>query len=98
MVSAGWMHGYMRMYWAKKILEWTAVGRRGVRHRGAFERSIPARWPRPKRLRQHRVGDWGKTRPAVAAATVYGTVRSMSYASTVRKFDAERYIANVNEI
>jgi deoxyribodipyrimidine photo-lyase len=23
MVSTGKMHGYMRMYWAKKILEWT---------------------------------------------------------------------------
>jgi len=22
MVETGWMHGYMRMYWAKKILEW----------------------------------------------------------------------------
>ena len=22
MVDTGWMHGYMRMYWAKKILEW----------------------------------------------------------------------------
>ena len=23
MVQTGWMHGYVRMYWAKKILEWT---------------------------------------------------------------------------
>ena len=23
MVNTGWMHNYMRMYWAKKILEWT---------------------------------------------------------------------------
>jgi deoxyribodipyrimidine photo-lyase len=23
MVESGWMHGYVRMYWAKKILEWT---------------------------------------------------------------------------
>ena len=22
MADAGWMHGYLRMYWAKKILEW----------------------------------------------------------------------------
>ena len=22
MVATGWMHNYMRMYWAKKILEW----------------------------------------------------------------------------
>ena len=24
MVEEGKMHGYMRMYWAKKILEWTS--------------------------------------------------------------------------
>ena len=24
MVATGWMHGYVRMYWAKKILEWSA--------------------------------------------------------------------------
>lgn len=24
MVHLGKMHGFMRMYWAKKILEWTA--------------------------------------------------------------------------
>ena len=24
MVSTGKMHGFMRMYWAKKILEWSA--------------------------------------------------------------------------
>ena len=23
MVLTGWMHGYLRMYWAKKILEWS---------------------------------------------------------------------------
>jgi deoxyribodipyrimidine photo-lyase len=23
MVHAGWMHNYLRMYWAKKILEWS---------------------------------------------------------------------------
>jgi deoxyribodipyrimidine photo-lyase len=23
LVSTGWLHGYLRMYWAKKILEWT---------------------------------------------------------------------------
>jgi deoxyribodipyrimidine photo-lyase len=23
MVTTGWMHNYVRMYWAKKILEWS---------------------------------------------------------------------------
>jgi len=29
MVVKGKMHGYMRMYWAKKIMEWTPFGREG---------------------------------------------------------------------
>ena len=35
MVETGWMHGYVRMYWAKKILEWSPTRRRGVRPRRA---------------------------------------------------------------
>jgi deoxyribodipyrimidine photo-lyase len=25
MVTTGWMHNYVRMYWGKKILEWTSA-------------------------------------------------------------------------
>lgn len=31
MVSTGKMHGYMRMYWAKKILEWSKTGEEAMR-------------------------------------------------------------------
>ena len=98
MVTTGWMHGYVRMYWAKKILEWIRVGRRGLRDRRAVERSLPAGRPRPKRLRDIAWAIGGKHDWPWPPRPVYGTVRSMWYASTVRKFDAERYIANVNEI
>ena len=30
MVKTGKMHGYMRMYWAKKILEWSANPRQAM--------------------------------------------------------------------
>nr|GEX43453.1 deoxyribodipyrimidine photo-lyase [Tanacetum cinerariifolium] len=30
MVHDGKMHGYMRMYWAKKILEWTTIPQEAV--------------------------------------------------------------------
>jgi deoxyribodipyrimidine photo-lyase len=30
MVDTGWMHGYLRMYWAKKILEWTRSPERAM--------------------------------------------------------------------
>ena len=32
MVKFGWMHNYMRMYWAKKILEWSPDPGQGIRH------------------------------------------------------------------
>ena len=31
MVEEGKMHGYMRMYWAKKILEWTSSPQEALR-------------------------------------------------------------------
>ena len=98
MVTTGWMHGYVRMYWAKKILEWTASAEE------AFEIAVrlndryllDGRDPNGYANISWAIG--GKHDRPWPPRPVYGTVRSMSYASTVHKFDAERYIANVNEI
>ena len=54
------------------------------------ERPVPARWPRPERLHQHRLGDRRQARSPVADRAVSGTIRSMSFASTSRKFDRGR--------
>jgi deoxyribodipyrimidine photo-lyase len=98
MVSAGWMHGYMRMYWAKKILEWSASADEAfdiaVRLNDRY--LLDGRDPNGYANIAWAIG--GKHDRPWPPRPVYGTVRSMSYASTVRKFDAERYIAQVNEI
>jgi deoxyribodipyrimidine photo-lyase len=98
MVSAGWMHGYMRMYWAKKILEWTASADEAfdiaVRLNDRY--LLDGRDPNGYANIAWAIG--GKHDRPWPPRPVYGTVRSMSYASTVRKFDVGRYIANVNEI
>jgi deoxyribodipyrimidine photo-lyase len=98
MVSAGWMHGYMRMYWGKKILEWTASADEAfdlaVRLNDRY--LLDGRDPNGYANIAWAIG--GKHDRPWPPRPVYGTVRSMSYASTVHKFDAERYIANVNEI
>lgn len=98
MVVAGWMHGYVRMYWAKKILEWMASAEE------AFETAVrlndryllDGRDPNGYANIAWAIG--GKHDRPWPPRPIYGTVRSMSYASTVRKFDAEHYIAHVNEI
>jgi deoxyribodipyrimidine photo-lyase len=92
MVRTGWMHGYMRMYWAKKILEWTADPEEAfevaVRLNDRYE--LDGRDPNGYANIAWAIG--GKHDRPWPPRPVYGTVRSMSYGSTVRKFDAPRYI------
>jgi deoxyribodipyrimidine photo-lyase len=96
MVSSGWMHGYLRMYWAKKILEWTRDPA------GAFDIAVhlndryelDGRDPNGYAGVAWAIGGkhdraWGPERP------VYGMIRYMSYASTSRKFDSKAYIERV---
>jgi deoxyribodipyrimidine photo-lyase len=97
MVTTGWMHGYMRMYWAKKILEWSATPEE------AFETAVTlndryeldGRDPNGYANIAWAIG--GKHDRPWPPRPVYGTIRSMSYASTSRKFDADRYIAQYGQ-
>jgi deoxyribodipyrimidine photo-lyase len=98
MVETGWMHGYVRMYWAKKILEWTkdpadafAIA---VLLNDRYE--LDGRDPNGYTGIAWGIGGkhdraWGPERP------IYGTIRYMSFASTSRKFDCKRYIRRVEE-
>jgi deoxyribodipyrimidine photo-lyase len=98
MVSTGWMHGYLRMYWAKKILEWSESPE------AAFEIAVALndRYELDGRDPNGYAGiawaiagkhdrAWGPQRP------VYGTIRYMSYASTSRKFDSAAYVEKTLE-
>ncbi len=94
MVETGWMHGYLRMYWAKKILEWSASPEEAMAH--AIELNdryeLDGRDPNGYAGIAWAIGGkhdraWGPERP------VYGTVRYMSLASTSRKFDSRAYIS-----
>lgn len=99
MVLTGWMHGYLRMYWAKKILEWSATPREAyeiaVRLNDRYE--LDGRDPGGYAgiawaICGKHDRAWGPERP------VFGKVRFMSYASTSRKFDSRAYIANVEAL
>jgi deoxyribodipyrimidine photo-lyase len=93
MVESGWMHGYLRMYWAKKILEWTRdpaeAFRIGVRLNDRY--FLDGRDPNGYTNIAWAIG--GKHDRPWPPREVYGTVRSMSFESTRRKFDAASYIA-----
>jgi deoxyribodipyrimidine photo-lyase len=94
MVETGWMHGYMRMYWAKKILEWSPSAARAYRIavylNDRYE--LDGRDPNGYAGIAWAIGGkhdraWGPVRP------IYGKVRYMSYASTSRKFDSAAYVS-----
>ena len=92
MVETGWMHGYMRMYWAKKILEWAPDPAR------AFEWAVELndRYELDGRDPNGYAGiAWaivGRHDRPWFNRPVFGLVRTMTAASTAKKFDAIRYI------
>ncbi|MEW5774791.1 MAG: deoxyribodipyrimidine photo-lyase [Thermodesulfobacteriota bacterium] len=91
MAATGKMHGYLRMYWAKKILEWSPDAAGAVR----TALWLNDRWSLDGRDPNGCVGvlwscaglhdrPWGE-RP------VFGAVRSMTAAGCARKFDVAAY-------
>jgi deoxyribodipyrimidine photo-lyase len=95
MVKCGTMHGYMRMYWGKKILEWT-------RHPGeALEIAIylndryelDGRDPNGYTGIAWSIGGvhdrpWG-------ARAIFGNIRYMSYNGCKSKFDVKAYVESM---
>lgn len=94
MVATGWMHGFVRMYWGKKILEWSRTPEEAfevaVRLNDRYE--LDGRDPNGYAGIAWAIAGkhdraWGPVRP------IYGMVRYMTLASTSRKFDSRAYIA-----
>jgi deoxyribodipyrimidine photo-lyase len=95
MVLTGWMHNYMRMYWGKKILEWSGspadAYEIAVRLNDKYE--LDGRDPNG-----YEGIAWsivGKSDRPWFERPIFGKIRYMSFASTSKKFDSKRYIAQV---
>jgi len=92
LVKTGKMHGYMRMYWAKKILEWTKTAKDaieiGIKLNDKFE--IDGRDPNGYVGVLWSVGGL-HDRPWFERE-VFGKIRFMNRSGCERKFDVERYI------
>ncbi len=97
MARQGWMHNYVRMYWAKKILEWSKspaeAHQIAVRLNDTYE--MDGRDPNGYAgIAWSIVGKFDRPwfeRP------IFGLVRYMSLASTGKKFDCKKYIAQQSQ-
>jgi deoxyribodipyrimidine photo-lyase len=94
MVERGKMHGYMRMYWAKKILEWTESPEEAmdaaIYLNDKYE--LDGRDPNGYTGIAWSIG--GVHDRAWAERPIFGKVRYMSFNGARRKFDVDSYIEN----
>jgi len=93
MIQSGWMHGYVRMYWAKKILQWSASPEEAfaiaIHLNDRYE--LDGRDPNGYAGIAWAIGGkhdraWGPERP------IFGKISYMSHKSTGRKFDSSLYV------
>jgi len=98
MVKKGKMHGYMRMYWAKKILEWTESPEEAmeiaVYLNDRYE--LDGRDPNGYAGIAWSIG--GVHDRAWNSRPVFGKIRYMSYNGCKSKFDINKYIENVQSL
>lgn len=93
MMTTGWMHGYVRMYWAKKILEWSGSAEEAfaVAVRLNDRYLLDGRDPNGYANIAWAIG--GKHDRPWPERPIFGLVRAMTFDGTVRKSRAWPYIA-----
>jgi deoxyribodipyrimidine photo-lyase len=92
MVRHGWMHNYLRMYWAKKILEWTPDVSTAMKYAIYLNDKYFLDGRDPNGYAGIAWAILGKFDRAWGERPIFGKIRYMSGASTGRKFDSKRYI------
>ena len=95
MVITGKMHGYMRMYWAKKILEWTGSPEEALAVAIFLndKHSLDGRDPNGYAGIAWSIGGvhdrpWGERK-------IFGMIRYMNYNGCLRKFNVKEYIRKI---
>jgi deoxyribodipyrimidine photo-lyase len=97
MVLTGKMHGYMRMYWGKKLLEWAASPRQAFRTALALNNAYELDG-RDANAFAGVAWCFGKHDRPWARRPVFGTIRYMNAAGLRRKFDADAYVRKVEAL
>jgi deoxyribodipyrimidine photo-lyase len=92
MVNTGWMHNYMRMYWGKKILEWSRTPAEAYRIAVALNDKYELDGRDPNGYSGVAWSIVGKFDRPWFTRPIFGQIRYMSGASTGKKFDSRRYI------
>ncbi len=92
MVRTGKMHGYMRMYWAKKILEWTKSPEEALQTAINLNDKYELDGRDPNGYTGIAWSIGGVHDRPWFERPVYGKIRYMNYNGCAKKFDVKKYI------
>ncbi|MEZ4180168.1 MAG: deoxyribodipyrimidine photo-lyase [Candidatus Doudnabacteria bacterium] len=92
MVYQGKMHGYMRMYWAKKILEWTPDPETALNYAIKLNDKYELDGRDPNGYVGCAWSIGGVHDRAWFEREIFGKIRFMNYNGAKRKFDVQKYI------
>lgn len=95
MVKTGKMHGYMRMYWAKKILEWSPTPEEALATAIALNDRYELDGRDPNGYTGCAWAIGGVHDRAWPSRPIFGKIRYMSEGGARRKFDVDAYIRHV---
>ncbi|MCK9281120.1 MAG: deoxyribodipyrimidine photo-lyase [Melioribacteraceae bacterium] len=95
MVKLGTMHGYMRMYWAKKILEWTPSNEEAMKIAIYLNDKYQLDGRDPNGYTGIAWSIGGVHDRAWFDRPVFGKIRYMNYNGAKSKFDVKQYIQNI---
>jgi len=97
MVSFGKMHGYMRMYWAKKILEWTLSPEKALEYAIYLNDKYSLDGYDPNGYVGILWSITGLHDKPWFNRPIFGQIRYMNYNGLKRKFKIERYIEKLQK-
>jgi len=97
MMITGKMHSYMRMYWGKKILEWSTTPEIALLNALYLNNKYELDGRDPN---SYAGIAWcfGKHDRPWATRPIYGNIRYMNENGLRRKFDADRYVNRINAL
>jgi len=97
MVKQGKMHGFLRMYWAKKILEWTQTPEEALETCLYFNDKYELDGCDPNGVTGCMWSVCGVHDTAWAEREVFGKIRYMNYKGCLRKFDVKAFVSKYSK-
>jgi deoxyribodipyrimidine photo-lyase len=97
MIHTGKMHGYMRMYWGKKILEWSRTPEEAYETALYLNNTYELDGRDPNGFAGV-AWCFGKHDRPWAERPIFGNVRYMNANGLKRKFDIEAYVAKIKNL